>query len=166
MRKLTAILVASSLALGSVSIAHANETSKGDMPEHKMMMKKDGKEHRGMMGPDMMFKELNLTDAQKQQVRDIMKDSREKMHKAMVDEQREMHSLIASDSFDAQKVQAQLDKAEEARKARMLNGLETKNKIYNILTPEQKKQYNDNFEKRLTQPPQKRDGKPMPMPAE
>jgi len=29
--------------------------------------------------------------------------------------------------------------------------METQNKIYNILTPEQKKQFNANFEKRLTE---------------
>ncbi|MEF9678252.1 ATP-independent periplasmic protein-refolding chaperone Spy [Pectobacterium aroidearum] len=160
MRKLTAMLVASSLALGAAGIAHANEASKGPGPEHKMMMK-EGREHRGMMGPDAMFKELNLTEAQKQQVKDIMKESREKMHKAMQDDRREMHSLIASDTFDTAKAQAQLDKSDAEHKARMLNGLETKNKIYNVLTPEQKKQYNDNFEKRLTQPPRP-DGKPVP----
>ncbi|MBA0168255.1 MULTISPECIES: ATP-independent periplasmic protein-refolding chaperone Spy [Pectobacterium] len=160
MRKLTAMLVASSLALGAAGIAHANEAQKGPGPEHKMMMK-EGREHRGMMGPDEMFKELNLTEAQKQQIKDIMKASREKMHKAMQDDRRDMHNLIASESFDAAKAQAQLDKSDAEHKARMLNGLETKNKIYNVLTPEQKKQYNDSFEKRLAQPP-KADGKPVP----
>ncbi len=35
----------------------------------------------------------------------------------------------------------------------MLAHMETQNKIYNILTPEQKKQFNANFEKRLTERP-------------
>ncbi|KHN50361.1 ATP-independent periplasmic protein-refolding chaperone Spy [Pectobacterium fontis] len=160
MRKLTAMLVASSLALGAAGIAHANDAPKGPGSEHKMM--KEGREHRGMMGPDAMFKTLNLTEAQKQQIKAIMKESREKMHKAMQDDRRDIHSLITADTFDAAKAQAQLDKADAAHKARMLNGLETKNKIYNVLTPEQKKQYNDNFEKQLTQPP-KPDGKPVPV---
>lgn len=159
MRKLTAMLVASSLALGAAGLAHANDAPKGPASEHKMM--KEGREHRGMMGPDAMFKALNLTEAQKQQIQDVMKDSREKMHKAMQDDRRDMHNLVASDTFDAAKAQAQLDKADAAHKARMLSGLETKNKIYNVLTPEQKKQYNDNFEKRLAQPP-KPEGKPVP----
>ena len=42
---------------------------------------------------------------------------------------------------------------EEQRKANMLAHMETQNKIYNILTPEQKKQFNANFEKRLTERP-------------
>ncbi|MEE3651239.1 MULTISPECIES: ATP-independent periplasmic protein-refolding chaperone Spy [unclassified Brenneria] len=158
MRKLTALLVASSLALGTAGIAHATDAPKGH-PEVRMA--KDGKGPRGDMHHEMMFKGLNLTEAQKQQVKEIMKASHDNMRKSMQDERREMHSLIATDTFDAAKVQAQLDKADAARKAQALNRLETQNKIYNILTPEQKKQYNDNFEKRLTQPP-KPDAKPAP----
>ncbi|RLM20560.1 ATP-independent periplasmic protein-refolding chaperone [Brenneria alni] len=155
MRKLTALLVASSLALGTAGIAQATDTPKGH-PEVRMV--KDGKGPRGGQH-EMMFKELNLTEAQKRQVDEILKASHDDMRKSMQDERREMHNLVTSDTFDAAKAQAQLDKADAARKAHMLNRLETQNKIYNILTPEQKKQYNDNFEKRLTQPP-KPDAKP------
>lgn len=62
-----------------------------------------------------------------------------------------MHDIIASDSFDKAKAEAQIAKMEEQRKANMLAHMETQNKIYNILTPEQKKQFNANFEKRLTE---------------
>lgn len=162
MRKLAAMLVASSLALSAVGIAHANEAPKGPMPESRMM--KDGRAHHGM---EMMFNGLNLTDAQKQQIKEIKDASRENMRKTMQDERREMHSLITSDTFDAAKAQAQLDKADATRKARILNALETQNKIYNILTPEQKKQYSENFEKRLTQPQQPRHaGRTAPAPAQ
>ncbi|WP_459613403.1 Spy/CpxP family protein refolding chaperone, partial [Enterobacter kobei] len=64
---------------------------------------------------------------------------------------RAMHDIIASDSFDKAKAEAQIAKMEEQRKANMLAHMETQNKIYNILTPEQKKQFNANFEKRLTE---------------
>ena len=43
--------------------------------------------------------------------------------------------------------------------------METQNKLYNVLTPEQKKQYNANFEKRLTEKPM-HDGKMTPPPAD
>lgn len=49
-----------------------------------------------------------------------------------------MHDIIASDSFDKAKAEAQIAKMEEQRKANMLAHMETQNKIYNILTPEQK----------------------------
>ena len=164
MRKFTALFVASTLALGATSMAFAADTATTTAApaEGKMMMHHKGKP--GMHHEMMMFKDLNLTDAQKQQVRDIMKSQRDQMKRPPLEERRAMHDIIASDSFDKAKAEAQIDKMAEQHKARMLAHMETQNKIYNILTPEQKKQFNANFEKRLTERPAP-EGK-MPAPAE
>ncbi|MFO3903899.1 ATP-independent periplasmic protein-refolding chaperone Spy [Enterobacter hormaechei] len=149
MRKLTALFVASTLALGATSAAFAADTATTTAaPTDSKMMHHKGKPG---MHHDMMFKDLNLTDAQKTQIRDIMKSQRDQMKRPPVEERRAMHDIIASDSFDKAKAQAQVDKMAEQNKARMLAHLETQNKIYNILTPEQKKQFDANFEKRLTE---------------
>ncbi len=151
MRKLTALFVASTLALGATSMAFAADTATTTTAaptEGKMMMHHKGP---GMHHEMMMFKDLNLTDAQKQQIRDIMKSQRDQMKRPPLEERRAMHDIIASDSFDKAKAEAQIDKMAEQHKARMLAHMETQNKIYNILTPEQKKQFNANFEKRLTE---------------
>ncbi|ENF7816696.1 ATP-independent periplasmic protein-refolding chaperone [Enterobacter soli] len=164
MRKLTALFVASTLALGATSMAFAADTvttTTAAPTEGKMMMHHKGKPG---MHHDMMFKDLNLTDAQKQQVRDIMKSQRDQMKRPPLEERRAMHDIIASDSFDKAKAEAQIDKMAEQHKAGMLARMETQNKIYNILTPEQKKQFNANFEKRLTERPAP-EGK-MPAPTE
>jgi periplasmic protein CpxP/Spy len=164
MRKLTALFVASTLALGATSMAFAADTATTTTAaptEGKMMMHHKGKPR---MHHDMMFKDLNLTDAQKQQVRDIMKSQRDQMKRPPLEERRAMHDIIASDSFDKAKAEAQIDKMAEQHKAGMLARMETQNKIYNILTPEQKKQFNANFEKRLTERPAP-EGK-MPAPTE
>jgi len=165
MRKFTALFVASTLALGATSMAFAADTATTTTAapvEGKMMMHHKGKP--GMHHEMMMFKDLNLTEAQKQQVRDIMKSQRDQMKRPSLDERRAMHDIIASDSFDKAKAEAQIDKMAEQHKARMLAHMETQNKIYNILTPEQKKQFNANFEKRLTERPAM-EGK-MPAPTE
>ncbi|EDS7421399.1 ATP-independent periplasmic protein-refolding chaperone [Salmonella enterica subsp. houtenae] len=161
MRKLTALFVASTLAMGAANLAHAAETTTAAPADTKPMM-----QHKGKFGPhhDMMFKNLNLTDAQKQQIRDIMKAQREQMKRPPLEERRAMHDIIASDTFDKAKAEAQITKMEVQRKANMLAHMETQNKIYNVLTPEQKKQYNANFEKRLTERPAQ-EGK-MPAAAE
>lgn len=161
MRKLTALFVASTLAMGAANQAHAAETTTAAPADAKPMM-----QHKGKFGPhhDMMFKNLNLTDAQKQQIRDIMKAQREQMKRPLLEERRAMHDIIASDTFDKAKAEAQITKMEAQRKANMLAHMETQNKIYNVLTPEQKKQYNANFEKRLTERPAQ-EGK-MPAAAE
>ncbi|ERF97142.1 hypothetical protein SEEHRA23_00635 [Salmonella enterica subsp. enterica serovar Heidelberg str. SARA33] len=161
MRKLTALFVASTLAMGAANLAHAAETATAAPADAKPMM-----QHKGKFGPhhDMMFKNLNLTDAQKQQIRDIMKAQREQMKRPPLEERRAMHDIIASDTFDKAKAEAQITKMEAQRKANMLAHMETQNKIYNVLTPEQKKQYNANFEERLTERPAQ-EGK-MPAAAE
>ncbi|EBY3738312.1 ATP-independent periplasmic protein-refolding chaperone [Salmonella enterica subsp. enterica serovar Enteritidis] len=161
MRKLTALFVASTLAMGAANLAHAAETTTAAPEDAKPMM-----QHKGKFGPhhDMMFKNLNLTDAQKQQIRDIIKAQREQMKRPLLEERRAMHDIIASDTFDKAKAEAQITKMEAQRKANMLAHMETQNKIYNVLTPEQKKQYNSNFEKRLTERPAQ-EGK-MPAAAE
>ena len=160
MKKITALFVASTLALGAANLAHAADTTAAQ-PESKPMM-----HHKGMHGGqhEMMFKGLNLTDAQKQQIRDIMKGQRENMKRPSLDERRAMHELIASDTFDKAKAEAQIDKMEAQHKAMALSRMETQNKIYNILTPEQKKQFNANFEKHLTD--RKAPEVKMPAPAE
>ncbi|EAU0218640.1 ATP-independent periplasmic protein-refolding chaperone [Salmonella enterica subsp. enterica] len=161
MRKLTALFVASTLAMGAANLAHAAETTTAAPADAKPMM-----QHKGKFGPhhDMMFKNLNLTDAQKQQIRDIIKAQREQMKRPLLEERRAMHDIIASDTFDKAKAEAQITKMEAQRKANMLAHMETQNKIYNVLTSEQKKQYNANFEKRLTERPAQ-EGK-MPAAAE
>ncbi|EAV6542846.1 ATP-independent periplasmic protein-refolding chaperone [Salmonella enterica] len=161
MRKLTALFVASTLAMGAANLAHAAETTTAAPADAKPMM-----QHKGKFSPhhDMMFKNLNLTDAQKQQIRDIIKAQREQMERPLLEERRAMHDIIASDTFDKAKAEAQITKMEAQRKANMLAHMETQNKIYNVLTPEQKKQYNANFEKRLTERPAQ-EGK-MPAAAE
>lgn len=161
MRKLTALFVASTLAMGAANLAHAAETTTAAPADAKPMM-----QHKGKFGPhhDMMFKNLNLTDAQKQQIRDMIKAQREQMKRPLLEERRAMHDIIASDTFDKAKAEAQITKMEAQRKANMLAHMETQNKIYNVLTPEQKKQYNANFEKRLTERPAQ-EGK-MPAAAE
>lgn len=157
MRKLTALFVASTLAMGAANLAHAAETTTAAPADAKPMM-----QHKGKFGPhhDMMFKNLNLTDAQKQQIRDIIKAQREQMKRPLLEERRAMHDIIASDTFDKAKAEAQITKMEAQRKANMLAHMETQNKIYNVLTPEQKKQYNANFEKRLTERPAQEDKMP------
>lgn len=59
-----------------------------------------------------------------------------------------MHDLITSDTFDQAKAEAQIDKIAAWHKAALLQRLQVQNKIYNILTPEQKKKFSDNLNKK------------------
>lgn len=160
MRKLTSLFVATTLALGAANIVHAaadNLTpppAGTEKPMHKPPM------HRGMHD---MFKGLNLTDAQKQQMRTIMMDARKEMKRPSLEERRANHAIIAADSFDKSKAEAQAAAMTANAKENAVAMMETQNKLYNVLTTEQKKQYNANFEKRLTEKP-KHEGKMLPPP--
>ncbi|SFM94142.1 protein refolding chaperone Spy/CpxP family [Izhakiella capsodis] len=148
MRKLTSIIVATTLAFGAANLVHAAaDNLTPPPPPPAPIMHKDP---HGMW----MFKHLNLTDAQKQQMRTIMKEARKDMPPPSLSERREMHSIIAADSFDSTKAQAQADKVAATEKVRVMKMMETQNKLYNVLTAEQKKQYNANFEKHLTEKPE------------
>lgn len=148
MRKLTAMVVASTLALSAANMVYAAETGAATPVKESAT-----KMHHRMGGPhEMMYKNLNLTETQKQEVRDIMKAERDKMTPPSQDERKAMHDIVTSDSFDRSKAETLIDSGAAQNKARMLSMLETQNKIYNILTPTQKKQYNANFEKRMNHP--------------
>ncbi|WON77157.1 ATP-independent periplasmic protein-refolding chaperone Spy [Serratia sp. UGAL515B_01] len=152
MRKLTALFAVSALALGSASAVFAADTTtlseaapsatsvKNAAPV-KMMHHK-GQDKEGL------FSGLNLTEQQRQQMRDIMKESRKNRGAEVRDEHRALHSMVASDNFDEAKAKVQIEVIGKAQSERMLERAKTENKMYNLLTPEQKKQYNENYLKR------------------
>lgn len=146
MRKLTALFVASTLALGSASMAFAADTTAApataDAAPMKMMHHKG--EGKGKGGP---FAGLDLTEQQRQQMRDIMKESHQNRGAGVKEERQALHNLVASDSFDEAKAKTQIDAIGKAQSEHMLERAKAENKMYNLLTPEQKKQYNENYQK-------------------
>ena len=158
MRKLTALMLASSLALGA-SMANAAETTASAAPAPApaatqwnatapMMMH----HQMGMKGPHRggMFEGLKLTDQQREQMQTIAKEFRAEHKKPMMgDHFKEMHKLVASDKFDESAARAQIEANNKERNDMMLERMKMENKMYNVLTPEQKKEFNQNFEKRI-----------------
>ncbi|WP_413738998.1 ATP-independent periplasmic protein-refolding chaperone Spy [Sodalis sp. RH21] len=157
MRKLTALFMATTLVLGSVQLASAADTAatapaSGEM-QHRPM-------HGGMHGPmmDHMFKGLKLTDQQREQMKTIARDSMKDMKRPSAAEHQQMHDVIAADTFDSAKAQALVNSMAQEQNQRMLAHLETQNKMYNVLTAEQKQEFNKQFQQRAEKMAQK-DGK-------
>lgn len=162
MRKLTSLIIATTMAFGAANIVHAAADNLTPPPAGSEKAMHKPPMHRG--GMHDMFKGLNLTDAQKQQMRTIMQQGHKEMKRPSLEERRSNHDIIASDSFDSAKAAAQAEKMTANAKENAVAMMETQNKLYNVLTAEQKKQYNANFEKRLTEKPQ-HEGKMTPPPA-
>lgn len=145
MRKLTALALASTLALGSFSFAYAADTTAAPaapaQTQGKMM------HHKGPMGNP--FAGLNLTEQQRQQMRDIMKPRHsEEQRTQMMQHHSNLHALVTADSFDESKAKAEIDAISKAQNERMLERVRAENKMYNLLTPEQKTQFEQNYQKR------------------
>lgn len=146
MRKLTAMVVASTLALSSASFAFAAETT----PATGTMAQTQGKmeHHKGPhhAGP---FAGLNLTEQQRAQMKALWKDSAHPKDRGAMKKQMDtLHGMVASNSFDEAKVKSEIDQISQAQSARMLERAKMENKMYNLLTPEQKKQFNENYQQR------------------
>ncbi|NDL63042.1 ATP-independent periplasmic protein-refolding chaperone Spy [Acerihabitans arboris] len=161
MRKLTALFMATTLVLGSVQLASAADTTAAtdNAPAKGEMHHKGDMQHRG--GPmmmDHMFKDLKLTEQQRQKMHDIARDSMKDMKKPSAAEHQQMHDVIAADSFDSTKAQALVSAMSQDQNQRMLANLEMQNKMYNVLTPEQKTEFNKKFQERAEKM-QQRDAK-------
>lgn len=146
MRKLTALALASTLAFGSVSLAFAADTTTAPAApvEHGKML-----QHKGPGRHADPFAGLNLTEQQRTQMRDLMKQERTAHPRGEGKEHREqLHKLVASDSFDEAKAKAEVDALTKAHADQMLSRMRVENQMYNLLTPEQKKQFNENYQKR------------------
>ncbi|QCR35886.1 ATP-independent periplasmic protein-refolding chaperone Spy [Nissabacter sp. SGAir0207] len=144
MRKFTALALASTLVFGSVSMAFAADTA-ATAPaatEHSKPMHKGGRHGDPFAG-------LNLTEQQRQQMRDLMSTERQQHPRDEMKAHFEsMHKLVAADSFDEAKAKAEIDSLHKAQAEQMLSHMRMENKMYNLLTPEQKKQFNENYQKR------------------
>lgn len=147
MRKLTALFVATTLALGSASAAFAADTTAAPATASATAAPAKMMHHKGP-GKEGPFAGLNLTKEQRQQMRDIMKESHQNRGPGAKDERQALHSMVASDSFDEAKAKAQIEVISKAQSEHMLERAKAENKMYNLLTPEQKKQYNENYQKR------------------
>lgn len=149
MRKLTAITLATLMALGTSTAFAADTatpTNSSTQPQvqptkpadgqHKHRMTKHGKkDHRNMFGG------VELTKEQQEKVRQLMeanKPPRGPGHMA------DVHTLIASDKLDETKLNQITQDMAKAH----ANHIKVQHEIYNMLTPEQKQQYNKNYQER------------------
>jgi len=148
MRKLTALVMATTLVLGSVQLASAADSVADSAADTAGMAPANGKMlHHPKQGPMMehMFKDLKLTEQQRQKMHDIARDSMKTVKRPSADQRQQMHDVIAADSFDTAKAQSLVDAMAQEQHQRMLANLEMQNKMYNVLTAEQKAQFNKEF---------------------
>ncbi|MDX2029678.1 MAG: Spy/CpxP family protein refolding chaperone [Blastocatellia bacterium] len=131
------ILVAGLAALG-FGAAHRQHGARG---HHAFGQHQGPGGPGGPRGGDHRFRELNLTDAQKAQVKAIHEKQREEaeaLHEQMRGIHEQMRPLVEAAAFDEAAVRALL--AKEAAIATELKLIEARgqNAVFNVLTAEQK----------------------------
>ncbi|VEB91965.1 periplasmic repressor CpxP [Citrobacter koseri] len=101
MRKVTAAVMASTLALSPLS--HAAEVVTGDnWHQGEGLTQRSTQSH--------MFDGISLTEHQRQQMRDLMQQARHEQPPVNVSEMETMHRLVIAEKFDENAVRAQAEK--------------------------------------------------------
>ena len=144
---LTSTLLVSSLAL-SVSAYGGNggkcdaQNSQNDMPPmHKM-------DKRNQSPIKMIFKELNLSDAQKSELKALMKAQRqERMEKGRGERAQLLANAISQDGFDTKAFETESKQHMEVKLTQRAQHL---NKVINILTPNQRIAFKELLEKKAS----------------
>ncbi len=95
----------------------------------------------GPRGEDPIFNQLNLTDAQKQQIKTLREKQRtdsEPYHEQLRGNGEQMRAIVEGSSFDEAAARALLAKEAQVETELKLIRIRTDNAIHNLLTAEQK----------------------------
>ncbi|MBW0296428.1 hypothetical protein B4P00_09285 [Shewanella xiamenensis] len=143
---LFAILASSAVFATTVSA----EPSQGcDHPRSEFHKHGDRMGHDGM---HRMFEGLDLTDAQKADIKKLFAEQRAaRSDDRPTKEERlahraEMHALITAANFDEAQAKALMSAQQEKRQAQAIERMKMQNQIYNLLTPEQQAKFKARFE--------------------
>ncbi|NMP29455.1 cell-envelope stress modulator CpxP [Rahnella sp. SAP-1] len=143
MSKVAAMLMASMLSLSS-SVALA---------ESAKLVPADTLAHDGNMldRRNTMFDGINLTEQQRQQMRDLMHQARKDAPQVNLEQMETMHKLVTAEHFDQTAVRAQAEKIAQEQVDRQIEMARIRNLMFNLLTPEQKNVLNQKHEQRMQQ---------------
>ncbi|MBM3071615.1 cell-envelope stress modulator CpxP [Enterobacter sp. RHBSTW-00994] len=142
MRKVTAAVMASTLAFSAfsqaaVAIIGNNESSTEGTAQHSSQ--------------SHMFDGINLTEHQRQQMRDLMQRARHDQPPVNVSEMETMHRLVTAENFDERAVRAQAEKMAQVQVARQVEMARVRNQMFHLLSPEQQAVLNEKHQQRMDQ---------------
>ncbi|WP_165463304.1 cell-envelope stress modulator CpxP [Atlantibacter sp.] len=144
MRKVTAAVMASTLAISTFA-SHAAEVVTGDNWQSA-----EGLTQRNSV-QSHMFDGIQLTEKQRQQMRDLMQQAKHEQPPVNVSEMETMHRLVTAENFDETAVRAQAEKMAQEQVARQVEMAKVRNQMYRLLTPEQQAVLNEKHQYRMIQ---------------
>ncbi|MCU5773554.1 cell-envelope stress modulator CpxP [Erwiniaceae bacterium BAC15a-03b] len=144
MRNLTAVVIVSAMVVSFSSAWAADVTTIDEMHQDD-----DGLTNRSMAqnSQSHMFDGINLTEQQRQQMRDLMQQARHERSPISISDLETMHDLVIADKFNETAVKALAEKLAQAQVERQVEMARVRNQMYHLLTPGQQ----DVLEKRHQQ---------------
>jgi len=146
MRTVTAVVIASAMVLNHTSAGVADTTTIDEM------------HHGGLTTGSMtqnpqshMFDGIELTEEQRQQMRDLMTQARYERSPVSISDIENMHGLITADTFNEAAIRAQAEKIAQAQIEQHVEMARIRNQMYHLLTPAQQAALQKNYERRLAE---------------
>ncbi|WP_147200347.1 cell-envelope stress modulator CpxP [Pantoea sp. MBD-2R] len=146
MRKVTAVVVVPALIL-SFSAAWAAEVTTNDE------MHQDGAALRSMtqIPQSHMFDGINLTEQQRQQMRDLMQQARHERSSISINDLEQLHEMIIADKFNETDYKARLDRIAKEEVTRQVEMARVRNQMYHLLTPAQQDVLKQKHQQRMSE---------------
>ena len=146
MRTVTAVVIASAMVLNHASAGAADTTTIDEM------------HHGGLTTGSMtqnpqshMFDGIELTEQQRQQMRDLMQQARHERPVLSVQDIETMHDLVIADKFNESAIRQQAEKQAREQVELQIEMARVRNQMYHLLTPAQQATLQKNFERRLNE---------------
>ncbi|WP_333620362.1 cell-envelope stress modulator CpxP [Pantoea septica] len=146
MRTVTAVVIASAMVLNHASAGVADTTTIDEM------------HHGGLTTGSMtqnpqshMFDGIELTEEQRQQMRDLMTQARYERSPVSIGDIENMHGLITADTFNEAAIRAQAEKIAQAQIEQHVEMARIRNQMYHLLTPAQQAALQKNYERWLAE---------------
>ena len=147
MRYLTAVVFASAMVLSHASAEAADTTTIDEMHHNGGLttgsMTQNPQSH--------MFDGIELTEQQRQQMRDLMQQARHERPVLSVQDIETMHDLVIADKFNESAIRQQAEKQAREQVELQIEMARVRNQMYHLLTPAQQATLQKNFERRLNE---------------
>ena len=151
-KTINTIILATALSVAGLThaIAETSATTATASTEQTTLVTEDGRakhkggKHRGgNQFKQMGFRNLDLTDQQKEEMQAIISAHKEATTELREAHKTEMKALLENPVFDEEKAAELVAKRDEQRAAKQLSMLEIKHEMYQLLTDEQKVKYDE-----------------------
>lgn len=146
MRKVTAVVVVPALMFCFSAAWAANVTTTDEMHHSDA-----ASGSMTQIPQSHMFDGINLTEEQRQQMRDLMQQTRHQRSPISINDLDQLHDLIIAEKFDEAAYKAQLERIKQAEIARQVSMARVRNQMYHLLTPAQQAVLNEKHQQRLNE---------------